>query len=247
MSVQRIQHFPARIRIGGRHGWRQPHSLQRRRRFRSPAYESGARKRFQQKRKPPLAIRFPKQAVEAPTPVKKDNDARLRRLEALQKVRDGFGAINRRLSDRRHLTRNTSITTNQIGHFAAHSRFEQSDVHPSQRIQTLTAAFAAMPLAVCLSVFLLDKIRNHALEHLRQIAARHILQQLRTGFGVRPRPAADEDVHGIDDLVADLHVLAEQPDISGGVIATSCRTSRPMHLQQLSTAHPSYARARARS
>src|SRR5687768_18389052 len=48
-------------------------------------------------------------------------------------------------------------------------------------------------------------VRNHLLENRRQIAARHIVQNLRARL---------EYVDGFDDLIADFHVLAKQPDVA---------------------------------
>src|SRR5688572_2173692 len=80
---------------------------------------------------------------------------------------------------------------------------------------------------------LVRDVRNHLFKDTRQIATRHVLENLRAGLCIWARAAADEHVDRIHNLVADLDVLAKQANVGAGMVAAPRRTSRPMHRQQL--------------
>src|SRR5204863_1949870 len=72
-------------------------------------------------------------------------------------------------------------------------------------------------------------IGEDAFEDTRQIRARHVLEHFHAGLRIRPHASPDEDVDGVDQLVADADVLAEQADVRRRMIAAAGRTARPVH------------------
>src|SRR5687768_416121 len=81
--------------------------------------------------------------------------------------------------------------------------------------------------------------RDHLLEDTWQITARDVLQDLRTGLGVRTALPAHEHVDRINDVVPNLHVLPQKAYVAARVVAAPCRTAGPMHREVLlATAEP---------
>src|SRR5205823_3729653 len=78
---------------------------------------------------------------------------------------------------------------------------------------------------------------DEPLQHLRQLVAGQILEDLHRRARVATAPSADEDVDAVDDLPIDLHLASLEADVRGVVVAAGGRAAGPPDRERPHTAH----------